>query len=315
MILNRQEIDAMIFDGDRVKRLDTPPCILGESPMWHSGRESAFWVDILGNTITEYKLNGGGFVKRYEGSRMTSLVCQARDNDKLLVVGAQGGVGTYDLESHELSLVSDLGKDWENHRCNDGAVDCLGNLWVGTTHMDHDPGGGDLYCISGAWEAEKKIEQVSISNGMCWSADNQTMYHTDSPTGEIKAYRYHAEADAITFDRVRIQIPESMGFPDGMSMDAEGTIWVAIWGGNGVGGYNSRTGQLEHWISIPAPHVSSCAFVGAQLDHLLVTTARKEMSDEQLAQYPDSGHTFLVEMEVPGLPTYDCQLPLKGLKN
>jgi len=277
--------------------------------MWHSGRKSAFWVDILDDTITEYTLDDG-LVKRYEGNRMISLICQAEDHDEQLIVGAQGGVGRYDLVSHELSLISDLNRDWANHRCNDGAVDCSGNLWIGTTHMDHEPHVGDLYCVSGAWKAEKKIDRVSISNGMCWSADNQTMYHTDSPTREIRAYRCEKEADKITFDRVAVRVPESIGFPDGMAMDAAGTIWVAMWGGNGVAGYNSHTGRLEHWIPIPAPHVSSCAFVGDGLDYLLVTTAQKEMDDVQLARYPDSGQTFVVKMEVPGLPTYECRLPI-----
>ncbi|GGH03573.1 gluconolaconase [Parapedobacter pyrenivorans] len=299
----------MMFNEKQVKKVDAPACKLGESPMWHSGRNSAFWVDILGNAIFEYKLDDGA-VKQYAGSRMISLICQVDGNDNLLVAGAQGGIGTYNLESHELLLISDLERDWENHRCNDGAVDCFGNLWVGTTHVDHEPGAGDLYRVSGSWHATKKIERVSIPNGMCWSADRKTLFHTDSPTREIKAYRNDVATGEITFDRIAVQVPASMGFPDGISMDTAGTIWVAIWGGSGVGGFNSVTGELAHWIPMPVPHVSSCAFVGPALDRLLVTTAQKEMSDEQLAQYPDSGSTFLVEMAVSGLPTHDCQLPI-----
>lgn len=299
----------MILDIKRVSKLDAPTCILGESPMWHSGRKQAFWVDILGDTITAYNLDDG-LVKQYDGAQLISLVCQVEGNNELLVAGARGGVGFYNLESHELSLISDLNRSWENHRCNDGTVDCLGNLWVGSTHMDHEPGAGDLYCVSDAWRVSKKIEQVSISNGMCWSADNETMYHIDSPTREIKAFKHNAVTGDITFDRVAVQIPASLGFPDGMAMDAKGTIWVAIWGGSGVGGYNALTGQLEHWIPIPAPNVSSCAFVGPELDCLLITTARKEMDEKQLARYPDSGQTFVVKMEVPGLPTYNCRLPI-----
>lgn len=242
---------------------------------------------------------------------MISLICQVDGNSDLLIAGAQGGVGMYDLELHKLSLITGLGRDWGNHRCNDGAVDCLGNLWIGTTHMDHKPDAGDLYRASEAWSATKKIEHVSIANGMCWSADNKTMYHTDSPTREIRAYRNDAAAGRITFDQVAVKVSALMGFPDGCSMDTGGTLWVAIWGGSGVGGFNANTGTLEHWIPIPAPQVSSCAFVGPELNRLLVTTARKEMNDEELAQYPDSGAAFLVEMDVPGLPTYACQLPIK----
>src|SRR5690606_34246383 len=102
----------------------------------------------------------------YRGRGMISLLCQAEHVQDVLVVGAQGGVGMYDLNSQALSVVSDLGRDWGDHRCNDGGVDCLGNLWVGSTQMDHAPGGGDLYRVSAGWKAEKKIEHVSISNGM-----------------------------------------------------------------------------------------------------------------------------------------------------
>src|SRR5690606_10563769 len=129
-----------------------------------------------------------GLARRYPGSSMISLICQADGNDELLVVGAQGGVGCYDLKSQALSLMSDLGRDWECHRCNDGAVDRAGNLWIGTTHVDHVSGAGDLYRVSESWNAVKKIERLSISNGICWSADNNTLYHTDSLTGEIRAY-------------------------------------------------------------------------------------------------------------------------------
>lgn len=301
----------MIVDVQRIKKVDAPACMLGEGPMWHSGRERAFWLDILGNTIFEYHRDDD-MVKQYAGTQMISVICQVSGNDDLLIAGAMGGVGTYDLQSQQLSLISDLGRDWEDHRCNDGTVDRAGNLLVGTTHIDHEPEAGDLYRVYGDWQVAKGIERLSISNGICWSADGGIMYHTDSPTREINAFRYDREAGVVTFDRLAIQIPESMGFPDGMSMDSAGTIWVAIWGGSGVGGFNSFTGELEHWIPIPAPHVSSCAFIGPKLDRLLVTTAQKEMDNEQLEKYPDSGHTFIVEMDVPGLPVYDCKLPMIG---
>lgn len=282
--------------------------MLGEGPMWHSGRGSAFWLDILGNAIIEYDPYNGS-IKQYAGARMISMICEADGNHDLLVVGAMGGVGTYDLQSQQLSLISDLGRDWESHRCNDGAVDSAGSLLVGTTDVDHEPGAGDLYRVCGEWQAAKKIERLSISNGICWSADGATMYHTDSPTREINAFKYDPGTGSIVFDRLAVLLPSSMGFPDGMSMDSAGTIWVAIWGGGGVGGFSSITGELEHWIPISAPHVSSCAFIGPDLDRLLITTAQKEMDNEQLEKYPDSGCAFIVEMDVPGLPVYRCKLP------
>lgn len=304
------ETYAMIVDAKRIKKVDAPACMLGEGPMWHSGRGSAFWLDILENNIFEYHPIDGT-VKHYTGAQMISMICQISGNNDVLVAGAIGGVGTYDLRSQQLSLISDLSRDWEDHRCNDGAVDSAGNLLIGTTHVDHEPEEGDLYRVNGNWQVAKTIGRLSISNGICWSADGETMYHTDSPTREVNAFRYDKETGVVMFDRLAIQIPESMGFPDGMSMDSAGTIWIAIWGGSGVGGFNSLTGQLEQWIPLPAPHVSSCAFVGAELDYLLVTTAQKEMTKEELASYPDSGSVFLIKMDVPGLPVYDCTLPIR----
>jgi len=298
---------SIIIDGART--LNAPATILGEGPMWHAGRGSCFWVDILGNSIFEYNLDDDRLV-RYTGRRMVSLICPVFGDDNFLVIGAQGGVGIYDLTTHEITVASDLGIVWEHHRCNDGAVDCYGNLWVGTTHINHDPEGGDLYRVSGNWTEDKKIEKVTVSNGMCWSPDNRTMYFIDSPTKEVRAFRCDAETGVITFDRIVIKVPDGMGIPDGMCMDAKGILWIAFWGGGGVGGFDAATGKLEYWIPLPVPHVSSCAFVGPNRDQLLVTTARKGLSEKQLAEFPDSGRTYLVAMNVPGLETYDCRLPI-----
>src|SRR5690606_31899124 len=107
----------MIVDTKRIKKVDAPACMLGEGTMWHSGRRSAFWLDILGNSIFEYRPDDGT-VKQYAGTQMISLICQVSGNNDMLVAGAIGGVGMYDLQSQRLSLISDLGRDWDDHRCN-----------------------------------------------------------------------------------------------------------------------------------------------------------------------------------------------------
>src|SRR5690606_11114071 len=139
------------------------------------------------------------------GRQMVSLICPVFGDDNFLVIGTHGGVGIYDLTTHEITVASDVGIVWEQHRCNDRGVDCYGNLWVGTTHINHDPEGADLYRVSGNWTEDTKIEKATVSNGMCWSPDNRTMYFLDSPTKEVRAFRCDAETGLITFDRIVIK--------------------------------------------------------------------------------------------------------------
>ncbi|HTD93839.1 MAG TPA: SMP-30/gluconolactonase/LRE family protein [Chitinophagaceae bacterium] len=278
---------------------------LGESPVWHAERRSCLWVDILKKKLYEYSWEKKA-LRCHDLRRYVSSVIPGTDGQ--LYLGLQGGIGKLNPDSGDLTWITDLGIDWTEHRCNDGAADSQGRIWMSTMEMDCRNEAGDVYAIEGNAQVTKKIENVSISNGPVWSADNKRLYHNDSATRQVKSYVYEEESGNISFERVAVEIPKAMGLPDGMAMDEEGMLWIALWGGSCVSRWNISTGKMVDYISLPAPHVSSCAFVGDELDHLLITTARKDMTEEQLEEFPESGHIFIIRPGVRGVPRSFCSL-------
>jgi len=120
------------------------------------------------------------------------------------------------------------------------------------------------------------------------------MYFIESTVRNVTAYRYDAATGEIKFERIAITVPEELGLPDGMAIDEEGMLWIALYGGSAVGRWNPETGQLLNMIKLPVPHVTNCCFVGENLQHLLITTAQEHLSDEELKMYPQSGDIFIV---------------------
>ncbi len=280
-------------------------CELGESPLWHKERMSCFWVDIEGQRIYEYHWMEKT-IRQYQLDERVSLVVRG-DGDKL-ILGLQGGIGRFNLVSETMSMITDLCIDWTNYRCNDGGCDSKGRLWVGTMELNHKIEAGSVYCINEQVEFNKKIDKVSISNGMAWSLDNKQLYYIDSLTREIHLYSYDEKTSNISFEKVAVFIPEKAGWPDGMAIDEEGMLWVALWGGFGVGRFDPASGKMIDFIEIPAPHVSNCAFAGEELDSLVITTAREDLTKEDLVNYPGSGNVFIVKPGVRGVPGFCCGL-------
>ncbi|HVM87974.1 MAG TPA: SMP-30/gluconolactonase/LRE family protein [Puia sp.] len=277
-------------------------CYLGEGPMWHSGRKSCFWVDIEGKKFFEYNFsnNNKEICIRSLNHRVTFIVQDSNDN---LVLGLEGGIGRYDLNTEKFTWLVDLEKEKHKHRCNDGKADTKGRLWVGTLHMDFDEGAGSLYCLSENFQFTKKLGSLTISNGMAWSPDNKRFYFIDSPTNKVQSFFFDETSGNIYFEKDAIIIPKHMGAPDGMAIDEEGMLWIAQWGGFGVYRWNPHDGKLLEILEVPVPNVSSCAFVGENLDHLLITTARQDLDEEYLKKYPGSGDVFLQKLSVIGMPS------------
>lgn len=281
-------------------------CILGESSAWNSSRKSCFWVDIENHLIYEYKWLDKSLRKYDLGCRVSLVVESTEENE--VIVGIQGGVGRFNLEKETLTIISDLDADWQTHRCNDGICDPKGRLWLSTMELNYKEDAGAVYVITDAGKIEIRISKATIPNGMAWSADHKYLYYIDSPTGSVRAYLYDEESAAIQFDRIVVQIPEHKGVPDGMTIDEEGMLWIALWGGYGVGRFDVNSGNMVDFIDVPAPRVSSCAFVGENLDQMIITTARSGMTEKELADFPESGNTFIIEPGVRGIADHICAL-------
>lgn len=276
-------------------------CILGEAAVWHKNKKTCLWVDVESKILFEYQWETKE-IKQYEFDNRISLVVPAQDDR--LILALQGGLVKFDTVSGRLSsLPSPLDVDWGNYRFNDGGCDVNGRLWVSTMDLYHREGAGAVYCIDNEGQVTRKIINISIPNGFVWSPDHKKLYYTDSVKREVYAYLFDAATGQIGFEGIVIRVPENLGLPDGMAMDAEGMLWIALWDGYGVGRFDPANGRMIDFINVPAPQVTCCCFAGDNLDHLVITTARSGMTPEALRNFPESGSVFITKMNVSGTGT------------
>lgn len=278
-------------------------CFLGEGPVWHQKTKSCFWVDIENGVLYKYHWIKK-MIKHWKFDHKVSLVIP--DEHGSLVLAIDRSIQRFDPESEKLEWLADVDNLLSENRCNDGRCDSYGRLWVGTMNMNFKENCGALYCINQQHEVSKKLEDVSISNGLAWSIDNKRLFYIDSPTRLVKSFLFDEETGDISFEKNAIIIPGETGSPDGMTIDEEGMLWIAHWGGHGVYRWNPLNGELIAKVEVPAPHVTSCAFAGDNLDHLIITTARQDLSENDLMRYPASGDVFVAKTKVKGLQQNKC---------
>ena len=280
-------------------------CILGEGPYWHADKKSFFWVDIESGILYQHELATKKTKTRKFDHRLT-LVVEGKGDQLILALDRK--IARYDLVTEKLEWLAEVEKDEKLNRFNDGKCDAKGRLWAGTLHREFTEGAAAFYRIGTDLKVEKQLEKISVSNGLAWTEDNKTMYYIDSPTHEVKAFHFDLEKGEIEFDRVAVKIPDGMGTPDGMTIDREGNLWVAHYGGSGVYCWNPTNGELVHKIELPVQNATSCTFGGENLDQLLITTASENLTEEQLKEFPQSGDTFLVKTNTQGYLPNKCGL-------
>jgi len=208
------------------------------------------------------------------------------------------GIYTINTNTGKTTLFADMKEALTGCRLNDGKCDPSGRFWVGSMHWEQKKGRAKLYTIQNDGSVAIKKDKVTISNGIVWTADKKTMYYIDTPTAQIKAYDYDDATGNITNERVAVEVSNKLGFPDGMAIDAEGMVWVGMWNGNAVIRFNPKTGKMLQKIEIPAHNITSCAFGGKNLETLYITTAKLDMTAEEIKKYPLAGSVFKV---IPGV--------------
>ena len=148
-------------------------------------------------------------------------------------------------------MLSDVEAELTGNRFNDGKCDPNGNLWVGSMHLEQSAPKASLYKIDAKGTATKMLDSVTISNGIVWTSDNKTMYYIDTKRGNVRAYDYDKSSGDITNERVVITVSDTLGYPDGMTIDAEGMLWIALWNGNCISRWNPNTGEKINEIKLP----------------------------------------------------------------
>jgi sugar lactone lactonase YvrE len=191
---------------------------------------------------------------------------------------------------------------------NDGACDPQGRFWAGTMAYDESPGMGALYRLELDGSCTRILTGLTISNGIGWSPDGATMYLADSGTGLVEAFDFHGGSGAISGRRTLVRVEQPGVVPDGLTVDEDGGIWVALWGGGAIERY-APDGSVLTTVRLPVDRPTSCAFAGPDRATLFVTTARAGLDEAALAGQPDAGHLFRIHgLGVRGMP---C-MPYRG---
>ncbi len=274
---------------------------LGEGPCWDSLNRVFYWVDILEKNLHIYDPKNDSNRVIHLGQIVGAVVPRASGG---VVLAMQNGFYSLDLHSEELTPIVDPESSIPTNRFNDGKCDALGRFWAGTMDLDEREERGALYCLNADHSYWKAREHISISNGITWSPDHKTMYFIDSLTRGVLAFDFELTTGKISNERMVITLPEDGGLPDGMTTDEEGMLWIAQWDGWQVSRWNPLTGQLLEVIRVPAARVTSCAFGGANLDTLYITTARVGINPDDLLKQPLAGGVFALKTKTRGIPTF-----------
>jgi hypothetical protein len=267
-------------------------CLLGEGPVWDARRSSLFWVDILRGEIHEYR-PADGYSHTISVGEYVGAVAPYRDGR--LMAAMKSGIVLLDPDTGEREAVGHPEDHLPVNRYNDGQCDPAGRFWVGSMSLQEEPGAGSLYMIDHDRSITRQLEGVTISNGLAWSNDHRTMYYIDTPTFEVAAFDYDIATGGISNRRVAIRIPETDGYPDGMTTDREGCLWIAHWDGWQETRWDPHTGRKIHHIPMPAARVTSCAFGGDTGNDLYITSARTGLSEEELGRMRGAGGVWKIQ--------------------
>lgn len=274
--------------------------IVGESPLWNPNDKRVYWVDIFGQIIHSYDPH----TKEHKTIQLPEIVTSINlSKNTNFVLTLRKKFVYFDPQLIKSTPITTIEKDLPNNRFNDGKCDRFGRLWAGTINgVKWKEPTGNLYCLHPNGRVESMEKGGICYNGMGWSPDNRTMYVTQSFRYAIYAYDFDFTSGQLTNKRVFASVTEnSGGFPDGLTIDAEGFVWSAQCGLGQIVRYDPM-GKIERVIKLPVPRTTSCNFGGENLDTLYITSARETMTADQIKKFPLSGSLFALHTNIKGLP-------------
>jgi sugar lactone lactonase YvrE len=276
-------------------RVQAPVCTLGEGPVWDAGDQALYWVDIPESRV--HRIAADGSLSSWDtGQPVGAVVLRASGG---LVVAVRDGFLALDPVSGKLTTLAEVERDRPENRMNDGACDRAGRFYAGTMADDERPEAGALYRLDPDLSVTRLRTGVGISNGIGWSPDERLMYYIDSHTHRVDVFDYNPATGAIDGRRPFAAVGQDDVVPDGLTVDADGGVWVAVWGGYAVL-HHDPGGQVLEALELPAARVSSCVFGGPDLDRLFITTAA--------GPGESAGALFVCEPGVTGQPSH----PFRG---
>jgi sugar lactone lactonase YvrE len=270
---------------------------LGECPIWSGGEQVLYWVNINGASLNRFDPATGVNVSWPMPQAIGSFALRARGG---FVAALRDGIWLVDAQGKLERKVVDAPYDPTHHRFNDGRTDAHGRFWVGSMNEKRDANSGVLYRLSSGFDLEPVLGDVMISNGLGFSPDGRTMYHSDTPARTVRAYDFDGARGVPSNGRVFAHFDDENDRPDGAAVDSEGCYWSAFYRGGKVVRLSPEGTRLAEYV-LPAMCPTMCAFGGRDLRTLYVTTARQMREPEELARLPASGGLFAMRVDIAGL--------------
>ncbi|CAH0587183.1 unnamed protein product [Chrysodeixis includens] len=298
-----------------VEALEISEARLGEAPHWHSEEGALYLLDIESATLIKYEKETRKYVTaKLEEKPHFFLPIEGKKNHFLVTQGRRVVEIEWAADGNPpkiLRTITEVDHEYLKNELNDGKADPLGRLFTGSISEEHTPGSkktGALYRIDPDGTTTKLASEIYVSNGLCWDLKAKAFYHIDSVSRAIQRFDYDVDTGNISNPRVVFSLADNelKGFPDGMTIDTDGNLWVAVWAGSNVLKIDPRQSLLLETIPIPAPQVTSLTFGGPNLDILYVTTARVDFEG---IPDPPSGSTFAITgLNVRGHPNLKVRL-------
>jgi sugar lactone lactonase YvrE len=273
--------------------------VLCEGPLWDPRIERLLWVDIPRGLVHRLDVATTEDVVVHDLAQPAGCVA-LRDAGGYLVA-TERGVATADQNWKSVNEIAVLPGQPVLTRTNDGGCDPWGSFWVGTLAYDERPGAASLYRVEPDGGVSQVLDGVSVSNGIDWSPDRSVMYYVDSGTGRVDVFDADPTDGQVTGRRPFVEIDLAGAVPDGLAVDAEGFVWVAVWDGARVRRY-APDGRLDREVPLPVDQVTSVAFGGPRLDALYITTAREGLTAAERDRQPLAGSVFVHDPGVRGRP-------------
>ncbi|MGA2530921.1 MAG: SMP-30/gluconolactonase/LRE family protein [Acidimicrobiales bacterium] len=272
---------------------------VGEGPHWDHRSQTLLFVDVSAGTVFRYDPLTVSLRSFSVGQEVGAVVPRRAGG---LVLAVRDGVAQVSDTGEGFELMVAIEETLPTNRMNDAKCDPKGRLFAGTMAFDFSPHAAALYRVEPDWAYEQIVEGVTISNGLGWSTDARQMYFIDTATHGVDVFDYDLGTGSIRNRRRVVTIDKAQGDPDGMTIDSEGNLWVACWGGGAVRCFSPEGEQLGE-VTFPVSQVSSCTFGGSGFSDLFVTSAASGLSAAQLHSEPFAGATFACSPGVTGVPS------------
>jgi sugar lactone lactonase YvrE len=271
---------------------------LGECPTWSVAEQALYFVDINAPSLHRFDPQSG---EHRTMPMPASIGCFGLRERGGFIVALRDGVWLADAQGALERKVADAPYDPAHHRFNDGRVDRQGRFWAGSMNENRDGRSAALYRLEADGTLTRVLGDMTISNGLAWSPDGRTMYHADTPKHAVHAYAFDPATGTLDDARTFVHWPGETDRPDGGAVDSAGHYWTAFYRGGKIVEVDGG-GRTVREVPFPGMCPTMCAFGGADLRTLYVTSARQQRPDDELARFPQSGSVFAMRVDVPGLP-------------